>query len=496
MGVRPTLDSFFLAHDSRRVLAAQRGVTTLLVIGFMGVFMLILATITSYAFTQAKYGRALLGREQALHVAEAGLEYYRWFLAHNPGNLTNGTGLPGPYSYTVSDPEGGTMGTASLTVTGSTQCGALQYIDISSRGISSQNPGFPRTISARYMQHNVAEYAAITNTNVWYGAANTSVGPYFSNGGIRMDGTNNSTVTSALSSFSCDSSMGCSPTQTKNGVFGAGSGSALWKYPASSIDFSGMATNFGTLRTYAQTSGKYLQDATVSANHDSMGYHIILKSDGTYDVYKVTGTTWVYGYRANGDCASGGGWCSDYDIINAGGETYVGNYAISSTCGLIYVEGTLWLEGTLRGKLTIIAADPGSYAPDILLNGNISYAATDGTTGLTAVAEHSIRIPLIVPDTTNIRGIFVAQTGYYGRDYYLEGYTSGNDSYIVRSTLNTTGSIVSSQRPVTCWSSGGGTCDSGFNTRTNSYDRLLAFNPPPFTPITSTDYHYALWNEQ
>ena len=225
----------------------------------MGVFTLILATITSSALEQARYGRALLGREQALHVAEAGLEYYRWFLAHNPGNLTNGTGGAGPYSYTVSDPEGGTMGTASLTVTGNTQCGALQYVDITSRGISNQNPGFPRTISARHMQHNVAEYAALSNTNVWYGSSSSNVGPYFSNGGIREDGTNNSTVTSALSTFSCDSSMGCSPTQTKNGVFGAGPGSALWKYPAASIDFSGMATNFTTLRGYPQSSRELLQ---------------------------------------------------------------------------------------------------------------------------------------------------------------------------------------------------------------------------------------------
>ena len=37
---------------------AQRGMTTLLVVGFMGVFMLILGTVTGYAFQQAKYGRA------------------------------------------------------------------------------------------------------------------------------------------------------------------------------------------------------------------------------------------------------------------------------------------------------------------------------------------------------------------------------------------------------------------------------------------------------
>lgn len=473
----------------------ERGFTTLLVLGFMGVFMIILGTITSYAFTQAKYGRAILAREQAIHIAEAGLEYYRWFLAHNPGNTTNGTGQSGPYTYTVNDPEGSAIGSASLTVTGNNQCGVQQNIDITSRGTSNLNTGFPRTIAARYMQHSVAEYAFITNTNVWYGSTNSSVGPYISNGGIREDGTNNSIVASALSSFSCDSSMGCSPTQTKAGVFGAGSGSSLWRYPVSSIDFSGMATNFSTMRTLAISSGRYFQDSTVSANHDSRGFRIVLKSDGTFDAYRVTGTTGIYGYRSNGDCSAGGGWCTNYDIITA--QTYLGNYTIPSSCTLVYVEGTLWLEGTLRGKLTIVAADPSSsYAPDILLANNIAYATTDGTTGLTAIAEHSIRIPLTVPNAMTIRGIFVAQTGYYGRDYYLAGYTSGNDSYIVRSSLTAVGSIVSSQRPVSAWTDGSGNVTSGFQTRTNSYDRVLAFDPPPFTPVAASDYHYVLWREQ
>jgi hypothetical protein len=248
-----------------------------------------------------------------------------------------------------------------------------------------------------------------------------------------------------------------------------------------------MASNFNTLKGYAQTSGRSFTDATVSANHDSMGFHIILNPDGSFDAYKVTGTTWVYGYRSDIN-----NWNTDYDIINT--QIYLGHYAIPPSCSLVYVEGTLWLEGTLRGKLTIVAADPTvSYAPDILLANNISYATTDGTTGLTAIAEHSIRIPLLTPDTLNIRGIFVAQTGYYGRDYYLSGSTSGHDSYVLRSNLNVIGTIVSNERAGVYWS---GSSPSGYANRTNSYDRVLAFNPPPFTPVTSPDYHFALWNEQ
>ena len=98
-----------------------------MVVVFMGIFMLILSALTGFALEEAKYGNATVDREQALDSAEAGLEYYRWFLAHNPNNITNGTGLPGPYTYTVNDPETGLpTGSASISVVGNTQCGVIQ----------------------------------------------------------------------------------------------------------------------------------------------------------------------------------------------------------------------------------------------------------------------------------------------------------------------------------------------------------------------------------
>ena len=460
----------------------------MLVIAFMGIFLIILGTVSSFALEQSRFGRALYGREQALHIAEAGLEYYRWFLAHNPGNLTNGTGQAGPYTYVVNDPEGSRIGAASISVTGNTQCGVIQSIDLSSTGTSDYNVGFPRTITVRYMQHSVAEYAFLLNTNVWFGSTNTGVGPYFSNGGIRMDGSNNSTVSSAVSTWQCDSTNGCSPTATKAGVFGAGTGSALWQYPVASIDFTGMATNFNTMMTYAQNVGTAFTDATVAAK-DYAGYHVILNSNGTFTVYKVTNAT---GFTAYHD--DDGANHTNYDAIAS--QTLVGTYTPSSTCSIAYFQGNVWLEGTLKGKLTILAADSGTYSPNIILANNITYATTDGTTGLTAIAEHSIRIPLNSPDTLSIRGIFVAQTGYYGRDYYYpSSYGSPWDSYVVRTNLNLAGTVVSTQRPVACWGSSGN-CASGYNNRTTTYDRILAFDPPPFTPATSPDFHFVLWNEK
>ena len=482
----------------------QRGLTILLVVVFMGVFTLILGTITSYVFEQAKYGRALYEREQALHIAEAGLEYYRWFLAHNPSIMNAGVGLVSPYTYTANDPEGGSIGSSVVTATTNLQCGVVQWIELSSVGRASANPTFARTLKARYMKPSVGEFSNMINSNVWAGADRSITGPYFSNGGIRMDGTNNSTVSSAVPTWQCDSSFGCSPTQSKPGVWGAGSGSILWKYPVSTFDFTGIATNFSTLKTYAQTSGIMLNPQTVQVGgvqqggsftsvgaNDQRGFHLVFNSNGTVSVYRVTGTSGASSLHVD-DLNH---WQTDYYTITS--QTLVGTYAVPSGCSLIYSQARTWIEGTVAGKATVVAADTGNYDPDIILNGNIGYTAIDGTVGLTAVAEHSVVYGLQVPDQMSVRGVFVAQSGYYGRNLYDCSYTP----YDKRTSLTTNGTVVSNGRIGTQWTySGVSGCPSnstsGFLSRTDNYDRLLAFSPPPFTPSASTNYGLVLWREQ
>ncbi|MDB5238333.1 MAG: hypothetical protein JWM46_603 [Candidatus Kaiserbacteria bacterium] len=492
--------------STKRGRSPQAGITTLLVIGFMGVFMVILGTVTSYALEQARYGRGLFAREQALHIADAGLEYYRWFLAHNPSILVAGSGLVSPYTYSINDPEAANVGNAVITASPSMQCGALQWLDVTSVGRSIAGVGFPRTLNARYMKRSIAEYAFLYNSGVWFGSTNVGSGPYFSNNGIRMDGTTNSTVSAAVSQMYCDSSFGCSPASWQNGVFGNGSNSTLWKYPASTVDFSGMALNFTTLKAYAQATGVMLNPTSVTVAgitqgstfssvgaSDNKGFHLVFKSDGTIDVYRVTATNGdtVYSYN---DVV--GDFYYSYPIIAS--QTFVANVTPPSGCALIYSQAKTWIEGTVSGKMTLIVADTGAYVPSIIFNNNLTYATTDGTTGLTAVAEGSLLLGLEVPNNMTLRGIFVAQTGLYGRDYYIasSGYLPAADyQYVTRTSLTVAGTIVSNQRGAVCWSSGS-SCASGFLARNNSYDRVLAFAPPPFTPAATTDFSYVLWREQ
>lgn len=488
-----------------------RGMTTMLVIAFMGIFLLILGAITSYALEEAKYGEALVGREQALDAAEAGLEYYRWFLAHNPGNLTNGTGQPGPYAYAVNDPEtGASVGSASISVVGNTQCGQIQSIDITSVGTATNEPGFPRTLFARYMQTSVASYSFLLNSQVWAGSALSITGRYFDNYGIRMDATNNSNVYSALSSWDCTSSYGCNPEQTTApGVVGSGSGYRLWQYPVASINFSGMTANLASLQTYAQgNGGLYFPPASGTASQ--RGYHLIFNSNGTVTVKQVTSTIGVPDYSATHGWGIPGydqyGMPPDYSVINS--ETSGTTYTIPSSCSLIFVADRVWIEGTVKGKVTVVAATPSdtSTTPDAYLNNNINYAAYDGTNGLTVIAEGGVLIPLIVPSTMTIHGIFVALGGAFERPLYTANYqgcpydvncvNTSYSQYTARTQLTVEGSIISNLRTGTQWTDSNNNFVSGFQNRATSYDELQATNPPPFTPAASTNYSFVLWKEK
>lgn len=482
-----------------------RGVTVLLVLGFMGIFLFLLGTILSYVLTQGRYGRALYAREQAISIAESGLEYYRWFLAHNPAIMKTGQGFATPYTYTVDDPEGGKVGTAVITAVPKTACGVVQWVDLTSKGTADANPKFTRSITARYMRPSVAEYSNIINANVWAGADRNITGNYHSNGGVRMDGTNNSIVSSAVSSWTCDSSFGCSPSQIQNGVFGAGSGSALWRYPVSSFDFAGIGTQFGEIKTYAQAGGIMLNPTSVQVRGvqqgnsfpsvggtDQRGYLLKFNADNTVEVSRVMGA----GQSRSQHIDNLGQWVSDYHSIN--NSPNIGTFAIPDDCSLIYADTKVWIEGVVGKKVTIVAADLGTFSPDIIINGNITYATSDGSSGLTAIAERSILIPLFSPNDLTMRGVFVAQNGYVGRNYYQSGGQNGvgqaGGPFVQRSSLTTIGSVVSNQRIGTQWTCGGVLC-SGYATRNDLYDRLLAFSPPPFTPSASPDYRFVLWKE-
>lgn len=462
------------------------GYLLVLVLVFGSIFFLITSSFFGYVVGQGKVITQKVDLQRSIDIAEAGLNYYKWYLAHYPGDVTDGTGLPGPYVHTYNDPEGAAIGEFSLDVNSSSYCGDIASIEVSSTGTTYNDPSVARTITARYARPSVAEYSYIINSDVWAGPDRTIVGPYHTNGGVRMDGKNNSTVTSGQASWYCTSSFGCSPQGNRNGVFTTTSNAnpALFSFPSAPINFTGLTIDLAQMQDRAQNAG-----GLYFGPSGGYGYRFAFKSNGTIDVSRVTGTTEYWGYSTEDD------WQKERHVIS--NTSFVGNYAIPSGCPLIFVKDKVWLEGAVNQKVTLAAADVGSAAinPSIIINDNITYTSSS-TSGLLAIAEDSVLIGLKVPDDLNMSGIFVAQNGRFGRNHYHTDYlTNTLDPYVTRDSLTINGTIVSNGRVGTQWTNSG-VMTSGFADRYSSYDRNLVSSPPPLVPKTSDVFVVTDWKDQ
>lgn len=474
------------------MLYTQRGYLVALALVFGSILFTFVVVFLGFVAIENRAETLKTNKARALDIAEAGLDYYRWYLSHFPNDLTNGTTTPAPYIHTYEDPEDGPIGEFALDIKGNMVCGDVTSIDIHSTGTLFAAPGVARTVYGRYARPTVSEFAYIINSNVWAGADRVIIGPYHSNGGIRMDGTNNSIVTSGLTSWSCTSSFGCSPTSVEDGVFGAGPNSSLWSFPSPPINFVGLSVDLTDMKTKAQSSGRYV------APSGAFGYHVIVRNNNTYDLYRVTNTSSVWGYNTTS------GWQTERHVISA--ETFVANYSIPSSCSLVFIEDKVWLEGVVNTKMTVVAADiiNAGVSPSMILADSITYG-TSSSAGLLAVAEQDMLVGLDTPNDMTLKGIFIAQNGRFGRNHYCTGECDGShagseglpaalDPYVLRNTLTVHGTIVSNGREGTKWVSGASVL-SGYQTRTNSYDRALVDNPPPLTPHTSATYKFIEWQE-
>jgi len=466
------------------------GYLMVLVLVFSSVLLTIATSFISFIILQSKVITQRVQFEQAGQIAEAGLNYYKWYLAHYPDDTTNGTGVAGPYVNVYNDPEGAAIGEYSLTIASSTYCGEISSIDVISEGHTYANPAVSRTVQAHYAQPSVAEYSYILNSDVWAGEDRVITGPYHSNGGIRMDGTNSSVVTSGQSTWTCNSSFGCSPSGTKDGVFTTTTNpnTSLFSFPSAPINFAGITVDLALMRDRAKSDGIYIGPS------DKSGYHLIFKANGKVEVRKV---------NSKEKEPKGYAWGYYMHILN--GTSLVGEYTPPSDCPLIFVEDQVWLEGVVNGKVTLAVADhetsgdddedeDGGSGPSIILNDNITYA--NATSGLLAMGEYDVLVGLVVPDDMEVNGIFIAQNGHFGRNYY--GYVpSGWSGYNKRNSLTINGTIVSNGRVGTQWvcNSDPAYC-SGFKLRFNNYDRNLVLSPPPLVPRTSDVYTFSDWRDK
>lgn len=454
----------------------KKGIITIYVLVFGTIFLLLLSGLLGFILLQLRQANQKVAWQEALEIAEAGIHYYRWCL----NNEVEANCLT-EKEYT--DPAGNPIGKFSLEVTPRTSCGQTLERNIVSTGWSYDFPRTKRKIKVLYAKTSVGEYAYLLNDNVWAGSDREIRGLYHSNGGVRMDGENQSLVTSAQETWLCTASFGCSPPQEKPGVFTTteNSNPDLFEFPVPSFDFDGITIDLAKIKNITSPFlQQYYWPPVTDLDPNGKGYHLKFINNGTFEVWVITSLspTWAYSLEE--------GWHYDYFSI-ASEYQYGSPITIDPDCSLIFVEDNLWLEGEVKGKVTVASADliHPTRDTDVILPGNINYTAFDGSDGLALIGERNILISPDSPDTMELHGIFIAQKGHFGRNLYW-----GN----IRDKLEITGSIVSNGRVGTKWSSGSWIV-SGYLKRENYIDPKLIYSPPPFVSYTSSEFKIVDWKE-
>ena len=248
----------------------QRGniLLVVMVFGALAITTLVMG-MSNFAVMENRAARAKNQNEIAFQIAEAGINYYRWHLAHNPADLQDGTGAPGPYVHDYKDKNGTAVGKFSLDI--SAPPNGSSIITIKSTGYSLANIKNKRTLKVRIGFPSLSDYGFLTNSDVWIGDTEVIHGKLHANGGIRFDGQADAPITSAKSTYQCQSmhGSGCNNT-TKPGVWGSGGPQNFWKFPVPAFDFNGITVDLANIKTGAQNGGFY-RSASPSV---SSGRHI------------------------------------------------------------------------------------------------------------------------------------------------------------------------------------------------------------------------------
>ncbi len=440
---------------------------------------ILLTSILTFVTSQIKNSLYTNAKEQSFQIAESGIHFYKWYLAHSTDGRTtqqlqsfwnSGTalGVATPYEADYQDPStGDIIGRYRIEVTPPTQGSTIVIAKATAWTV--KYPGSTRTIQVRFRRPSWSEWAVLANDFMRFGTGTEVFGKLHSNQGIRFDGLAHNLVTSSVLEFNDPDHTGgneygvhthVSPSDPlpptavpdRTDVFEAGR-----EFPVVSKDFNGVLGDFAYMKSEAQAgvNGSRYFDNT------NQGRHIILRADGTFDIRTVrsfnSSTNNIINYQ--------GGWA---------------NYPIPDN-GVIFVENHVWLEGAVNGeRVTVAAANLQSSAEkDVFIGNDILYTNYDGTDVIGVIAQSDVEIIRDSQTDLRIDGALVAANGRVGRANY------GN----VKSLITVFGAIATNGRYGFAYTDG-----TGYTTRNLYYDNYLLYGPPPYFP-TGTQYAIDLWEE-
>lgn len=457
--------------------------------GSVLVYTLVILVVTSILFggfiqvitSQTRYAIVKESDEQALQIAEAGIYFYRWYLAHQVEgrtkqqvqNFWSSGGAYGVGSSYVSDYQG--IGQYSITVTPPTGNATIAIVE--SSGSTYKNPDRERTIRVRFRQPSWSEFAVLCDSDIRFGDGTDVSGPIHSNGGIRFDGVARNLISSARATYIDPDTFiqrdgvwtswsNEYNTNMASDVFMGGK-----SFPETGPSFNGVTADLAFMKEQSgcATPGSYCSDTSNGGNlyfgNSNHGRHITLNSNGTVSVRRVTNFNSL-----------------TRSIISESGAT---TFAIPQD-GIIFVEDSVWVDGRVDGsRVTIVSADlSGGVQTDMYLRNDILYTRYDGTEVIGLIAQNNIDIIRYSEDDLRIDSALLAQNGRVGRPNY--GISD------VRNTITIFGSIATRGRYGFAWTNG--VSNWGYTNRNLIFDNNFLYTPPPYFP-TGTHYAIDLWEE-
>ncbi len=484
----------------------KEGYILINVLVFAVVAIIVTSALVNWGAALLKSTRQLAAKEQAMQIAEAGIDYYRWHLAHASNDYKDGnaTTTNGPFIHNFEDKDGNVIGKFALTITPPITGSTL--IKIRSKGTVESDPSISRTIEVTLAIPSFAKFAVVANDKMNFGVGTEVFGPIHSNNGIKFNGFTHNVITSALSKYiDTDESNSWyqmavyttkSPSElntdttppttipTRLDVFEAGR-----QFPVAAVDFNGITTDLSTMKANAISTGRYF------AASGGQGYRIVLKINDTFDIYRVNSLRAAPNNCSNSQSETGWGTWSIATPNNS--QTFLANYAIPAN-GIIFVEDHLWIEGKISSARVTIAAgkfpDSSSTWKNIIVNNDLLYTNYDGTDSIALIAQGNVTTGLYNDadgdENMRIDAALMAQNGRIGRYYY----SSSCGSAYLQNTLTLYGMLGTNKRYGFAWGSGSN-ITSGYQNRDIIYDGNLLYAPPPSFPLTSNQYSTLSWQE-
>ncbi len=481
----------------------NKGSMLIVVLVVLSLFLVMAFVIINAGVLQYKLNIHKVSRSQALYIAEAGVNYYRWVLYHDPDEFCNREACKsapdyGPYGpFPFSDATGNVTGHYELYIIPPAINGT-NIVTVRSVGWTDAAPNIKRTIEVKCGNPSWSSYAVLSNDNMEFSAGAEVWGKIHSNKGIRFDGIANNLVTSALLSYDDPTHPdnireygvhthnpldpvpnGSNPPDNvpdNNSVFKAGR-----TFPVIPISFDLLDDHVNDLYSLATSSGMVLPRS------NRYGYHITLKPDDTIDIRRVDAVSDRCRYRI-----SGVWYNSETESILAESDLAIGTATPPN--GLIFAKDKVWVDGQINGnRITILAfSEPFSGSEtDIIVNNSLRYTNYNGNDAIGLIAQRNILVGMYSDDNLRIDAALIAKEGKIARSYFPNLDSNGcSKTYFKRNNITIYGSQAMKLSSIFAYADG-----SGYLARNYVYDANLTYGPPPHFPTTG-EYIFISWKEK